>query len=165
MVTTTLRDYAAADASELGRLAVLAFHQFRSDYVDWAAMANSVSRMSELAATGEIIVAEREGRLVGGIVYVAGGKPKAAYFDQAWPIIRMLVVEPAARGGGIGRKLTEECVRRALRDEFRILALHTSPIMTVALSMYLRMGFNWVRDAPPIHGVRYAVYAKDLMIT
>jgi hypothetical protein len=43
-----------------------------------------------------------------------------------------------------------------------MIALHTSPIMTVALSMYLRMGFARLRDAPRYLGVDYAVYAKAL---
>jgi hypothetical protein len=34
--------------------------------------------------------------------------------------------------------------------------------MTVALPMYLRMGFARLRDAPPILGVDYAVYTKTL---
>jgi hypothetical protein len=34
--------------------------------------------------------------------------------------------------------------------------------MTVAQSMYLRMGFRRLRDAPPIHGVPYAVYTMTL---
>ncbi|MDX2205131.1 MAG: GNAT family N-acetyltransferase [Hyphomicrobiaceae bacterium] len=74
----------------------------------------------------------------------------------------MLVVDPGARGGGIGRRLTEACIRRAARERSPIIALHTTPIMTVALPMYLRMGFVKVRDAPDIHGVPYAVYAKSL---
>ena len=40
--------------------------------------------------------------------------------------------------------------------------LHTSPIMTVALPMYLKMGFVKAYDAPPIFGVPYAVYTKAL---
>jgi hypothetical protein len=43
-----------------------------------------------------------------------------------------------------------------------VIALHTSPIMTVALPMYLRMGFAKVQDAPPLFGVPYAVYTKAL---
>ena len=43
-----------------------------------------------------------------------------------------------------------------------LIALHTSPIMTVALPMYLRMGFAKAYDAPPIFGVAYAVYTKAL---
>jgi ribosomal protein S18 acetylase RimI-like enzyme len=76
----------------------------------------------------------------------------------------MLVVDPAQRGNGVGRALTEECVRRAGRDGATVIALHTSPIMTVALSMYRRMGFERLRDAPPIYGVPYAVYGKTLAV-
>jgi hypothetical protein len=43
-----------------------------------------------------------------------------------------------------------------------IIALHTSPIMSVALPMYLKMGFAKAYDAPPIFGVAYAVYTKAL---
>ena len=35
--------------------------------------------------------------------------------------------------------------------------------MTVALPMYLRMGFEWHHEAPPIYGVPYAVYLKKLL--
>ena len=34
--------------------------------------------------------------------------------------------------------------------------------MTVALPMYLRMGFEWHHDAPAVYGVPYAVYLKKL---
>jgi ribosomal protein S18 acetylase RimI-like enzyme len=74
----------------------------------------------------------------------------------------MLVVDPARRGAGLGRALSEECVRRARRDGSALIALHTSPIMGVVLAMYLRMGFELRYKAPPIYGVPYAVYAKKL---
>ena len=74
----------------------------------------------------------------------------------------MLVVDPQQRGAGVGRALTQACIDRAERDGSAVIALHTSPIMTVALPLYLRMGFELVRDAPPICGVPYAVYLKAL---
>jgi hypothetical protein len=37
-----------------------------------------------------------------------------------------------------------------------------SPIMSVALPMYLKMGFAKAYDAPPIFGVACAVYTKAL---
>lgn len=74
----------------------------------------------------------------------------------------MLVVDPRARGLGAGRALTDACLDRARRDGSTVIALHTSPIMSVALPMYLRMGFTKLKDAPPIRGVAYAVYLKQL---
>jgi ribosomal protein S18 acetylase RimI-like enzyme len=162
MSKATLRDYCQADAADVDRVALAAFDEFRSHYSDWPAMAASIAQMSKLADSGEIIVAERDARMIGAVTYVAPGRPKAAHFDPSWPIIRMLVVDPDYRGGGAGRALTEECIRRAKRDGCPVLALHTSPIMTVALPMYLRMGFRLLREAPPIHGVPYGVYVKQL---
>jgi len=69
-------------------------------------MASAIGRMSALAETGNIIIAEREDQVVGAVAYIPAGRPKAAYFDQSWPIIRMLVVDPPYRGIGIGRALT-----------------------------------------------------------
>ena len=162
MAKATLRVYRQGDAADVDRVALAAFHEFRSHYSDWPAMAASIAQTSKLADSGEIIVAELEARIIGAVTYVAPGRPKAAHFDPSWPIIRMLVVDPAARGGGAGRALTEECIRRAQRDGCRMLALHTSPIMTIALPMYVRMGFRLLREAPPIHGVPYGVYVMQL---
>ena len=157
-----LRDYKSTDSEALGRSALEAFEEFRLAYSDWPALAEFVSNMSILSNTGEIIVAEDQGHIVGGVAYVGPNKPKADYFDASWPIIRMLVVRPTARGKGLGRLLTEECIRRARRDKSAIIALHTTPIMEVALPMYLRMGFTKVRDTPDIYGVPYTVYTMSL---
>jgi len=160
--TAMLRNYRPDEALPLSKVALEAFEQFRLDYSDWPAMAVGISRMSDLSNAGEIIIAEVDGQIVGGVGYVGPDKPKAAFFNPSWAIIRMLVVKPAARGQGIGRLLTEECIHRARRDNSAIIALHTTSIMTVALPMYLRMGFAKVRDAPNMYGVPYAVYTKAL---
>src|SRR6186713_2754308 len=157
-----LRDYRQDDAEAIVRVALAAFAQFEQDYSDWPLITANVAKMPELARSGEIIVAEDGGRIVDAVAYVGPQAPKAAFFDPTWPVIRMLVVDPAARGKGIGRQLTEECLRRAERDQSPVIALHTTPIMTVALPMYLRMGFVWVREAPDILGVPYGVYVKAL---
>lgn len=157
-----VRDYEGPDAEALNRIAVSAFSQFRDQYQDWPAMLAGLSKTSTLSATGEVIVAEIGDQLAGAVAYFGPNSPKAPFFDQRWPIIRMLVVDPAFRGKGLGRTLTMECIERAKRDKAAVIALHTSPIMTVALPMYLKMGFAKAYDAPPIFGVRYAVYTKAL---
>jgi len=157
-----IRDYRSSDADDVNRLAIVAFSQFRGEYLDWPAMLAGLSRTSTLSATGELIVAEAGERIAGAVAYFGPHIEKAPFFDKSWPIIRMLVVDPAARGKGLGHQLTSECIRRATRDRSPIIALHTSPIMTVALPMYLRMGFAKAYDSPPIFGVPYAVYTKAL---
>ncbi len=157
-----VRDYRPADAAPVNALALLAFEQFKDAYDDWPTFQARIATMSELAAGGEIIVAEHAGQIVGAVAYVGPGAPKAAFFQPEWPIMRMLVVAPSARGHGIGRALADECIGRARRDGAAVFALHTSELMHVALPMYQRMGFNRVASAPVIHGVNYGVYLKDL---
>ena len=125
-------------------------------------MLAGLSKTSDLSATGEVIVAEFQNWLAGAVVYFGPDSQKAPFFDQRWPVIRMLVVDPAFRGKGLGRALSKECIARAKRDGSPIIALHTSPIMTVALPMYLKMAFVKAYDAPPIFGVAYAVYTKAM---
>jgi GNAT superfamily N-acetyltransferase len=160
MTDIRIRDYQSSDAENLNRLAVAAFGQFRDHYQDWPAMLAGLSKTSDLSASGEVIIAELQGEFAGAVAYFGPNRPKAAFFDQSWPIIRMLIVDPAFRGKGIGYALSSECIARAKRDGAPLIALHTSPIMNVALPMYLRMGFVKAYDAPPIFGVAYAVYTK-----
>lgn len=162
MAEIRLRDYESGDAKDLNRIAVSAFDQFRDHYDDWPAMRAGLSKTSALSVSGEVIIAELQHKPAGAVAYFGPNSQKAAFFDQRWPIIRMLVVDPACRGKGIGRALSDECIARAKRDGSPIIALHTSPIMSVALPMYLKMGFAKAYDAPPIFGVAYAVYTKTL---
>jgi len=162
MPSAVLRDYQEPDADEVNQLALAAFQEFSTQYSDWPALASFYGRMSSLVEHGEIMVAELAGSIVGAVAYFPPHRPKAAYFEKGWPIIRSLVVDPTCRRMGVGRALTEECIGRARRDGSSVIALHTSPIMTVSLPMYFRMGFQWNHDAPPVYGVPFAVYLKHL---
>ena len=125
-------------------------------------MRAGLSKTSDLSASGEVIVAEFQSQFAGAVAYFGPDSPKASFFDQRWPVIRMLIVDPAFRGKGLGRALSEQCIARAKRDGSPLIALHTSPIMAVALPMYLRMGFVRVHDAPPVYGAPCTVYTKAL---
>ncbi len=162
MTIIDLLDFRPQDAGAIDALAIAAFEQFQHAYTDWPVFKSKIASMSSLAASGEIIVAESGGALLGAVAYIGPGKPKSALFDQAWPIMRMLVVSPQARGLGAGRMLAQECIARARRDGAEVFALHTSALMAVALPMYRRMGFEWHASAPTIHGVDYNIYLKQL---
>jgi GNAT superfamily N-acetyltransferase len=162
MTEIQIRNYESSDADNVNRVAVDAYGQFRDDFQDWPAMLAWLSNASSLSATGNVIVGEVRGRFAGAVTYFGPDSQKDSFFDQRWSIIRMLVVDPRFRGKGLGRALSSECIARAKRDGAPAIALHTSPIMTVALPMYLRMGFVRAYDVPPIFGVPYAVYSKAL---
>ncbi|MDF0643751.1 MAG: GNAT family N-acetyltransferase [Nitrospira sp.] len=157
-----LRDFQPTDAGAVDALVLSAFHQYRDAYSDWPAFSSRLGQMVQNAQHSEIIVAERDGVVVGAVAYVGASQPKPSFYPAEWPMLRMLVADPSARALGIGRALSEEAVRRAVRDEAPLIALHTSPIMKVALPLYERMGFRLERDIAPIFGVPYALYVKPL---
>ena len=160
------RTFHAKDADAVNAVALAAFMQFKNSYNDWESRKTNFTDTASLAASGEMIVAESDGRVVGAVTYVPpdplAQSERAAYFDHRWAIVRMLVVDPSARGQGIGRALTEACINRAKRDAAPVIALHTSTMMTVAQPMYLRLGFALLKALPPIGGVPYGLYALAL---
>jgi ribosomal protein S18 acetylase RimI-like enzyme len=163
-VVLNLTDYSPADAEKVNGIALAAFNQYRDQYSDWEQFAQRIASMSSLSASAEIIVARDEREVAGAVAYVGPHKPKADFFEPQWPILRMLVVAPSFRGFGVGRALTDACISRAVRDKAPLIALHTSPIMEVALGLYQRMGFVFERAAPDIHGVPYGIYVKRLSV-
>ena len=61
----SLRDFAISDAATIDRLAVASFSQYSRDFQDWPAMVRVLEKMSAMAASAEIIIAEHEGRVIG----------------------------------------------------------------------------------------------------
>ena len=158
-----LRNYMDDDSSKVNELALLSFEQFKEHYDDWNSFSNAIKKFSELSKVAEIVIATNpENAIIGAVAYVPPHVKKADFFPLNTPIIRMLVVDPSYRGLGIGKALSLECIDLAGRDGCKSIALHTSSIMDIALSMYLRMGFVKHSEAPEIFGVKYNVFSKEI---
>jgi ribosomal protein S18 acetylase RimI-like enzyme len=161
-MTISIREFRSDDANAVNRVALAAWDQYRTVFSDWAQMEIIFANAAALATKSELLVAKNEESIVGCVAYVRPGRDRESMFDSTWSIIRMLSVDPAARGQGIGRRLSEACIERARRDAAPIVGLHTSPVMTVALPMYLRLGFVHYRDIPDRNGLPYAIYSLTL---
>ena len=79
-------------------------------------------------------LAEHDGRNV-GCVLLAKDKPGIAR-------LRLLLVEPSARGLGLGTRLTDECIRFARERGYRKMTLWTHSVLTAARAIYARAGFT-----------------------
>ena len=87
-------------------------------------------------------VAERAGRIVGSIFVM----PSEGLTGSAQ--LRMLYVEPAARGLGIGRTLVEQCVGFARDAGYERMRLWTHTIQESARRLYAAAGFQVVETSP-----------------
>lgn len=108
--------------------------------------------VSTLAAAdpGEQVVAERGGRLVGSVLLQAAGTvlttPRGESIRREAPEVRLLAVDPEARGLGVGAALMRECIGRARESGAAALTLHTTDMMRAAMRMYEGMGFERVPE-------------------
>ena len=70
----------------------------------------------------------------------------AEFSDPEGCGIRMLATDPPMQGRGAGRALVLTCIERAREQGRRRIILHSTPTMTLAQSIYLRVGFERAPD-------------------
>ena len=100
-------------------------------------------------------IAERNGVVMGSIYIVpSDGRPGTAQ-------LRMLYVEPEARGLGIGRLLVEQAVRFSRDSGYSRVRLWTQSILVPARKLYAAAGFRRV-DSAPHHSFRRRSHRRKL---
>lgn len=89
-----------------------------------------------------IWIAEQNGEKVGSVMIVDEGAQVAK--------LRLFLVEPKARGQGIGKKLIEECIDFSRRNGYKIIKLWTQSNLFAARHLYSKYGFELMEEEPCI---------------
>jgi ribosomal protein S18 acetylase RimI-like enzyme len=122
------------------------------------------------AGEADLLVAEADtaetagSGIFGSVTYCAADSPWAELAGPGEAEFRMLVVDPAIRGRGIGTALVGECVRRARATGSTAVRLSTQHDMVAAHRLYDRFDFHRTpdRDWSPAPEVALLTYALDL---
>ncbi|EUB96212.1 transcriptional regulator, MarR family with acetyltransferase activity [Rhizobium sp. CF080] len=83
-------------------------------------------------------IAERGGKRVGSVVVADGGGDTAK--------LRLLYLDPAARGLGLGRTLVEQCIKFSTLAGYKKLSLWTNDCLSAAIRIYETAGFKLVAE-------------------
>ena len=85
-------------------------------------------------------IAEQDGQRVGCVLLVAA--------DERTAQLRILLVDPRARGEGLGARLVDECLEFARQAGYQQVRLWTNHPLTAARRIYLSRGFTLTREEP-----------------
>jgi len=130
---------------EAGRVTRLAYEEFNDPGdQEWEDYLLRIADISGRAPRMPVLVAAEDGRILGSATLEVGDGIGDDPLEPGTTNLRMLGVDPGARGRGVGRALVEACVEWTRDAGLAAVTLHTTALMTAAQQLYASMGF--VRD-------------------
>ena len=167
-----IREIQKHEYKVLGQLMVEVYSQLDGfpnpdDQPDYYEFLTNIGTLTEQEST-EVLVALSAGVIVGGVVYFSDmamyGSGGAATKVQNASGIRLLGVDPQARGAGVGKALTHACIQKARSFGHVEVVLHTTMAMQTAWGLYVKLGFERSPDLD-FHQEELLVFGFRLKLT
>ncbi len=152
----TVRQAEAGDRQAIEAVLLSAYGEYEQQLPPqrWLEYKTSILHAIDEATTSERLVAVQGGNVVGSVFLfdsseTAYGQPELG-IDS--PIIRLLAVAPEARGAGVAKELIRASAKFASERGAATLHLHTSDMMSAAVRLYERLGFERAYDKEFMNG-------------
>ncbi len=164
-----VRNAKPSEFEEIGKLMVQVYSQLEgfpkeTEQPAYYKMLANIGELTKKPETELLVAVSPEGKIAGGIVYFSDmkfyGSGGTATKEQNASGFRLLAVAPSTRGQGIGKLLTNECIRKAKEKQHRQIVIHTTKAMQVAWKMYENIGFkrsedlDFMQEKLPVFGFR-----------
>src|SRR6185503_17408731 len=165
----SVRNARPDEFEEIGKLMVKVYSQLegfpkQSEQPSYYKMLLNIGEFAHKPDTELLVAVSPEGNIAGGVVYFSDmkyyGSGGTATAEKNAAGFRLLAVDPAARGLGIGKVLTQECIRKAREANLSQIIIHSTKAMKVAWKMYEAIGFkrsedlDFMQEKLPVFGFR-----------
>jgi GNAT superfamily N-acetyltransferase len=156
-----IRNSKPAEFEEVGKLMVRVYSQLEgfpkeSEQPDYYKMLSNIGELTNNPGTELLIAISSDSKIAGCVVYFNDmqyyGSGGTATKERNAAGFRLLAVDPSARGQGIGRLLTYECIRKAKDKRLSQVIIHSTKAMQIAWKMYESMGFKRSEDLDFMQG-------------
>lgn len=154
---------------ELGKLMVQVYLQLEgfpkeNEQPNYYKMLANIGELTNNPETELLVAVSIDNKIVGGVVFFGimkyYGSGGIATQEQNASGFRLLAVDSLKRGCGIGKLLTNECIRKAVENKRSQVIIHSTKAMRIAWKMYEDMGFKRSEDLDftqgklPVYGFR-----------
>lgn len=151
-----------SDFERVGDLTVAAYAPHTTGPTDFY-----IERLRDVetrAREAEVWVAEIDGEVVGGVTWTPPGSPWREIAEEGEAEFRMLAVDPAAQGQGVGRALVAHLIELARADDNHAIVMSSEAGMAKAHGLYESMGFRRTpeRDWHPLPHIDLITYELRL---
>jgi GNAT superfamily N-acetyltransferase len=168
----TIRQARPDEFERTGQLMVSVYSQIEgfpkeSEQPKYYNTLRNIGEMATRPGTELLVVVSSKDEIAGAVVYFSdmksygsGGK---AINEENASGFRLLAVDPLMRGSGLGKLLTNECIRKARINKHKELIIHSTKAMQTAWKMYENIGFKRSEDLDFLQG-GFPVYGFRLVL-
>ncbi|GIQ57291.1 N-acetyltransferase [Flavobacterium collinsii] len=156
-----VRNALPSEFEEIGKLLISVYSQLdgfpkENEQPNYYKMLANIGDFTNYPQTELLVATDENNALLGAVVYFNDmqyyGSGGIATQEQNSSGFRLLGVATTARGKGIGKLLTQECIQKAASDKREQVIIHSTLAMKTAWEMYEKLGFTRSEDLDFMQG-------------